>query len=85
MKREKKGRCFFTFDSKMVRTIISRYRKKYITRRITHILQLLFCIKATHKFYNAFYTQISHIPSELFLQLCLEVYQQLHLSLYLLF
>jgi hypothetical protein len=32
MKHENKGRCFFAFDSKMVRTIISRYTKKYITR-----------------------------------------------------
>jgi hypothetical protein len=31
MKREKKGRCFFAFSSKIVRTIISRYTKKYIT------------------------------------------------------
>jgi hypothetical protein len=32
MKREKKGRCFFAFGSKMVRMIISHYTKKYITR-----------------------------------------------------
>jgi hypothetical protein len=31
MMHEKKGRCFFAFGSKMVRTIISRCTKKYIT------------------------------------------------------
>jgi hypothetical protein len=31
MKREKKGRCFFAYGSKMVRTKISRLTKKYIT------------------------------------------------------
>jgi hypothetical protein len=31
MKREKKGRCFFAFGSKMVRTKVSRSTKKYIT------------------------------------------------------
>jgi hypothetical protein len=38
MKREKKGRCFFTYGSKTVHTKISRLIKKYITSLNTQIV-----------------------------------------------
>jgi hypothetical protein len=45
MKREKKGRCFFTCSSKMVRSKISWLTKKYITSLTIQIVDNCFLQK----------------------------------------
>jgi hypothetical protein len=47
MKREKKGRCFFAYSSKIVRTKVSRSTKKYITSLNIHIVNNCFLYRET--------------------------------------
>jgi hypothetical protein len=48
IKREKKGRCSFVYDSKMVRTKISRSTKEYIISSDTHMLTIVSYIRKQH-------------------------------------